>query len=366
MSGGLGAEPLRHGTRPQPGLLLVNLGTPDAPETGAVRRYLAEFLTDWRVIDVRAWLRYLLVFFFILPFRPRRSAEAYRKIWTPEGSPLLRHAEGLAEKLRARLGPEIPVAVGMRYGQPSIDAALDRLTEAGADRVVVVPLYPQFSASATGSAIEAVLRAAARRWNTPYLSVVPPFFDHPAFLQAVAERARPVLRDQEPDHVVLSFHGLPERQVRRSDLSGGAHCLQSPGCCDQLQSHNRFCYRAQCFATARLLTEQLGLSDDGWTLTFQSRLGRDPWLQPHTDRVLADLARGGVRRVVVLSPAFVADCLETLEELAIRGQETFQAAGGEELVLVPSLNASDDWADALLEIVQETAPYVRLREGRPA
>ena len=332
------------------GLLLVNLGTPDAPRTPEVRRYLREFLSDPRVFDMHPAKRALVLELFILPFRPSRSAEAYRKIWGERGSPLLFHGEDLAEKLRERLGPDTQVELAMRYQNPSIASALDRLRDAGADRIVVFPMFPQYSSAAWGSAVEKVFAEAASRWNVPALEVVPPFYDHPAFLDAQAAIVRRERARFDADYFLMSFHGLPERQVRKSDMTGGNHCLRD-GCCASIVPANRFCYRAQCFATARGIAQRLGLAEDRWEVTFQSRLGRDPWIQPFTDVRLLELARAGVKRLAVLSPAFVADCLETLEELAIRAREDFLHHGGEDLRLVPSLNSEPVWVDAILELV---------------
>jgi ferrochelatase len=334
------------------GLLLVNLGTPEAPRTPEVRRYLREFLSDPRVFDLHPAKRALVLELFILPFRPSRSAEAYRKIWSERGSPLLFHGEDLAAKLRARLGPDTRVELAMRYQNPTIAAALDRLRDAGADRVVVVPLFPQYSSAAWGSAVEKVFAEAGSRWNVPVLDVVPPFYDHPAFLDAAAEIARRERAGFDADYWLMSFHGLPERQITKSDLSGGRHCLRD-GCCASIGPANRFCYRAQCFTTARGIAERLGLAEDRWEVTFQSRLGRDPWIQPFTDVRVIELARAGVKRLAVMSPAFVADCLETLEELALRAREEFVHHGGEDLRLVPSLNSEEVWVDALLAIIGE-------------
>ena len=333
------------------GVLLVNLGTPDAPRTAEVRRYLREFLSDPRVIDMNPVGRAALLNLVILPFRPRKSAEAYAKVWTDRGSPLLVHGEALRDKVRERLGSEAPVELAMRYGRPSIAAGLRALKDRGVDRVVVLPLYPQFASATTGSTLERVYREAGRFWNVPDLATVPAFYDHPGFIRSFTGVGRPVLEAMKPDRVLFSYHGLPERQVLRSDQSGG-HCLRSGTCCDAIGEVNRNCYRAQCFATSRLLARGLGLGADQWTVTFQSRLGRVPWIKPYTDLVLADLPRQGVKRVAVFSPAFVADCLETLEEIAIRGRETFLRAGGEDLRLVPSLNDHPGWIDTVVELVR--------------
>jgi ferrochelatase len=337
------------------GLLLVNLGTPEAPETGAVRRYLREFLSDPRVLDIPAPARWALLELLILPTRPRRSAEAYRKVWTEEGSPLLVHGQRLAARLEAALGQRWVVALGMRYGKPSLESALQKLALAGARRVTLLPLYPQYASSSTGSTLERVYALAGKAWNVSALQVVPPFFDHPAFLDAWEEVARPVLAGARPDHVLFSFHGLPERHVRKSDVSG-RHCLHSADCCEAAVAENRWCYRAQCVRTARLLGEGLGLPKEQMTVCFQSRLGRTPWLKPYTDVLLGELAAKGVRRLAVLCPAFVADCLETLEEIGIRARADFLRAGGESLTLVPSLNAHPAWVRALVQLVRGAEP----------
>ncbi len=333
------------------GLLLVNLGTPDAPEEGEVRRYLREFLSDPRVLDISGPLRWALLELFILPTRPARSAEAYRKVWTAQGSPLLVHGRALAARMAEALGPTWAVELGMRYGNPSLRSALDKLSAAGARTLTLVPLYPQYASSSTGSTLERVYQLTGAAWNVPALRVVEPFFDHPAFIDAWVEVARPVLLEAQADHVLFSFHGLPERQVLKSDVSG-KHCLQSAGCCDVAVAENRWCYRAQCFSTARLLASRLGIAAEHSTVSFQSRLGRTPWLKPYTDLLLGKLAQQGVRRLAVLCPAFVADCLETEEEIGIRARADFLRAGGAALTLVPSLNAHPAWVRALVQLVQ--------------
>lgn len=336
------------------GLLLINLGTPDAPEPSAVRRYLREFLSDPRVIDIHPVGRFLLLELVILPFRPARSAEAYRKIWTERGSPLLFHSLDLAERVRERLGASWHVELAMRYGTPSIPAAMEAFRRAGVDRVVVLPLFPQYASSSTGSALEVVLGTAARQWNVPRVSVIEDFYDHAGMIEAFVAQGRPVIDELGADHVLFSFHGLPARQVQKSDDTG-RHCLIAEDCCARITTANRNCYRAQCFATARLLAERLGLGGDGYTVCFQSRLGRTPWIQPYTDHVLDQLAAAGKKRLAVFCPAFVADCLETLEEIGMRAREQFRAAGGEELALVPSLNGSELWADAVVDLVRRHA-----------
>jgi ferrochelatase len=336
---------------PRPlGVLLVNLGTPEAPRTGPVRRYLREFLSDPRVLDMPALGRAALLNLVILPFRPSRSAALYRKIWLPEGSPLLVHGAALRDALAKTLPPRYRVELAMRYGRPSIGAALERLADADVERVIAVPLFPQYAASSSGSALEEIYAQAGRRWNVPPLETLPPFYDDAGFVAAWVAVAKPALAVFEPDFVLMSYHGLPERQVRKSDPSG-AHCLASDTCCDTIGAANRFCYRAQCVATTRALGAALGLGAQQHGFSFQSRLGRTPWLRPYTDGLLPELAERGIRRLAVLCPAFVADCLETLEEIGIRAREQWRDLGGEDLLLVPSLNAHPKWVEALTALI---------------
>jgi len=336
------------------GLLLVNLGTPDAPETGPVRRYLAEFLSDPRVLDMPAIARFLLLYGVILPFRPKRSAAAYKKVWDPErGSPLLFHSRDLAEGVAARLGQSWTVALGMRYGRPSLQDALQQLIDAGCTRLFVLPLYPQYASSTTGSTTQALYELTARLAWVPPITVMPPFFEHPRFIEATVEAAADTLGRVRPAHVFFSFHGIPERQVQATDLSPDrSHCLASDACCERLTAANRGCYRAQCFATARALAERMGLSRSEWSIGFQSRLGRIPWIRPYTDDVLHELSERGVGPVVVLCPSFVADCLETLEEI---GMEAVSEYGEPGLHLAPCLNSHPVWVDAVAGLAREAA-----------
>jgi ferrochelatase len=342
-------------------LLLVNLGTPGGPSPAELRPYLREFLMDPQVIDVPTLQRWLIVHLLILPFRPRKSAEAYGKIWTPEGSPLLIHGRELAAKVQQRIGGAVHVALAMRYGNPSIAAALGELRERGVDRVVLFPLYPQYSAATTGSTVERVREEAEKVGLAGGLEVVPPFHDDPDYIECMAAIARPYVDRVRPELVFFSFHGLPERQILKGDRSG-AHCLQRTDCCARIDADNRDCYRAQCFASARLLAERLELPEEQRVVCFQSRLGRAEWIRPYTDEILADAASGGCRRALILSPAFVADCLETLEELGMRGAQIWKENGGELLQLVPCLNASDDWADAVVRIARLSGGTERDRE----
>jgi ferrochelatase len=335
------------------GLLLINLGTPDAPTTPAVRRYLREFLSDPRVIDINPVGRALLLNLIILPTRPAKSAEAYRKVWDDtRGSPLLAYSRELTAGVAAKLGGSWRVELGMRYGNPSIASALTALRSAGVDRIVVLPLYPQYAASSTATSVARVMELAGQTWDTVPLDFVPAFYADPGFLAAFAAVAAPALAQARPDHVLFSFHGLPERQIQKSDPSG-SHCLRDASCCNAITDINKNCYRAQCYFTARELASRLGVTD--YTVCFQSRLGRTPWITPHTDVLLDELAKQGKKRLAVLCPAFVADCLETLEEIGMRAREQFKAAGGDELTLVPSLNATPAWIDAVCAMAERHA-----------
>ena len=345
---------------PKTGLLLINLGTPESPDPADVRPYLREFLMDPRVIDVPTWKRWLIVN-MILIARPKASGEAYAKIWSEEGSPLLVHSRALVEKVARRL-PAVRVELAMRYGNPSIGTSLERLRSAGCDRIVAFPLYPQYSSAANGSSLEKVFAEASKLWNVPDIETIPPFYDDPGFIEACAAQARPVIERADPEKVYFSFHGLPERHVVKSDASG-SHCLSSADCCAHVVEANRHCYRAQCYATARLLGDRLGIPAEKRSVCFQSRLGRDPWIKPYTDKVLIEDARAGVKRAVILSPAFVADCLETLEELGIRAAEDWVAHGGERLDLVPCINSDDLWVDALLDFVRRHSRSIRDDQG---
>lgn len=335
------------------GLLLINLGTPDEPTPPAVRRYLREFLSDPRVIDINAVGRALLLNLIILPTRPAKSAAAYKSIWDPKrGSPLLYHSQDLAAGVREKLGDGWVVELAMRYGNPSIASGLEKLVAAKVDRIVVLPLFPQYATSSTGTAIARVMELATATWTVPALDFVPAFFDDAGFLGAFENVARPALDAAKPDHILFSFHGLPVRQITKTDTTG-THCFATETCCDSLANPN--CYRAQCFATARALASRLGIANEQYTICFQSRLGRTPWIQPFTDVEIDKLAAAGKKRLAVLCPAFVADCLETVEEIGIRARAQWQAAGGDELVLVPSLNATPAWIDAVAAIAERHA-----------
>lgn len=335
------------------GVLVINLGSPDSPAPSKVRRYLREFLSDPRVIDINALGRWTLLNLFILPFRPRKSGEAYEKIWTAAGSPLIQHTRVFTEKLKARLPADWDIDFAMRYGSPSIASRLDAMLARSPEKLIILPMYPQYSSAATGSSLEKVFSLLKDKWNVPAVRVVPPFFADPGFLDAVAAQGRPCLDSLKPDHILFSYHGLPERQIRKSESLEG-HCLKADdSCCATLTWKNNYCYRAQCFETSRQLAKRLGLAPSQYSVCFQSRLGRTPWIKPYTDMMVGELARQGKKRLLVFEPSFTADCLETLEEIAIRAQASFLEAGGEKLMLVPAVNSSDAWASAAADLVSK-------------
>ena len=329
------------------GVLLINLGTPDAPTPAAVGRYLREFLMDGFVIDVPAPLRWFLVNVLIVPRRKYQSARAYQKVQMPGGSPLLVHSRALAHSVAGELGDEYQVEFAMRYGNPSIPSALAKLKDT-TGQIIVLPLYPHYAESSFETAVVETRRRAKELGCS--VSFLPPFYDRPEFIDAFVLRIRETLAEQNSEHVVFSFHGLPERHVTKLHPE---HCLRSANCCDQISASNRNCYRAQCFATAGAFAQRLGLQEESYTVSFQSRLGRAKWISPNTEEVLSDLARRGKKRIAVACPSFVADCLETVEEIAIRGRDTFVAAGGTELHLIPSLNDEPAWVGAVAAMIRE-------------
>ena len=331
--------PFLHDRTPKLGVLLVNLGTPDAPTPAAVRRYLAEFLADPRVVEIPAVAWRPLLHGVVLRVRPAKSAQRYASIWTKDGSPLAVHTNKQRVLLSGSLGqrmkslgldPEgIVVEQAMRYGKPSVARGIDRLRAASCERMLVVPMYPQYAASTTGSVVDAVGAHLATLRRVPGLRVVDTFHDHPAYIGALAALVNEYwMKHGRPEHLVLSFHGLPKRSLTRGDP-----------------------YHCYCQATARLLARELGLESTQWTLSFQSRFGRGRWLEPYTASVLARLGAKRLRRVDVFAPGFVADCLETLEELAIEGKHTYQAAGGGDYDVIACLNEHPRWIAALADIV---------------
>ncbi len=326
------------------GLLVVNLGTPDAPTRGAVYRYLKQFLLDPRVIDINPLARNLLVRGIIAPFRSGKSAAAYRHLWTEKGSPLKFYGESLVAQLRVLLGDNFEVELGMRYQNPSIESALDKLTAAKVDRIVVFPLFPQYASATTGSVHEEVMRILSQKQVIPSVQMLSAYATHPPMIRLYAENARRFDLAQY-DHVLFSYHGLPQRQLRKADADN--HCLRSPDCCQTLTPTNQFCYSAQCYATTHAIAAELNLRQEQYSVCFQSRLGRDPWTQPYTIQTIENLARSGAKRLLVFCPAFTADCLETTIEIGQEYREDFLRWGGERLDLVPSLNDQPAWVEVV-------------------
>jgi protoporphyrin/coproporphyrin ferrochelatase len=342
------------------GVLLVNIGTPASTSVPDVREYLRQFLGDARVVDLNPWIKWFVLNVFILPSRPRESAEAYASIWDADrGSPLLYHTEDLAGKLQARVGDGFDVQVGMQYCEPNVYTAMENFRARGVDRIIVVPQYPQYASSSTGAAIEIVYRAAAKVYSTPYLHTVPAFFDHPAYIRAYADIIRRYVGDRcaNFDHLLMSFHGVPEQHCTQTDETG-LWCQAQADCCASIVQANRSCYRAQSFATARRIAAELSIPDGRYSIAFQSRLSAagPEWIKPYTDLEFVNLAKSGVKRLAVVVPSFTADCLETLEEIGIRGTEEFTGAGGESLQLIPCLNSEDVWADAMVDIIKDSCP----------
>ncbi|WP_161889083.1 ferrochelatase [Pontibacter russatus] len=333
------------------GVLLVNLGTPDTPNTPDVRKYLREFLLDPRVIDIPTIPRYALINGVIAPFRAPKSAKVYKQLWTERGSPLLYHGLDLQKKLQVALGDRYYVAFGMRYQSPSIKRALEELREQSVDRIIVLPLFPQYASASTGSVQDKVMEIVKDWWVIPSINFISSFCDDPGFIKSFAELGKQHMAQDNYDHVVFSYHGLPERQVLKGSDKG--YC-QLGACCNTYNKRNKYCYRAACFATSRLLAAELGLSEDQYTVAFQSRLLKDPWLRPYTDEVLKTLPAKGIKKVLAYSPAFVADCLETTIEVGDEFRHMFLEAGGEKWQLVESLNSEPMWVDAVKEMVLQS------------
>ena len=331
----------------QQALLLANLGSPASTSVADVRSYLNQFLMDPYVIDLPWFVRRLLVSLILIK-RPAQSAHAYQSIWWPEGSPLVAISRQLTEAIRP-LWNQGPVELAMRYGEPSIETSLRQLAGQGITNVTFAPLYPQFADSTTTTALVEAQRVIAQHKLPIKLSVLQPFYDQPEYLDALAESARPYLQ-QGFDHLLLSYHGLPERHLHKTDPTG-QHCLKTADCCQRAAGKVLdSCYRAQCYSVSNAFAARAGLRPDQWSVSFQSRLGRAKWIEPYTEARLNELAGQGVKKLLVMCPAFVADCIETLEEIGIRGREQFIAAGGEDLQLVPCVNSHAQWVDALAKI----------------
>lgn len=339
------------------GILLLNLGTPDSPSIPDVRKYLREFLMDGYVIDINPIFRFLLVHGIILRTRPAKSSEAYKKIWTDRASPLLYFSQDLAKLIQEQFSDTV-VELAMRYGNPSIESTLTKFKKNNVTSILAVPLYPQYALASTESSIQQIKLVAEKICPDIKINFYPAFYENPSYIEALSAIGATKLKEFRADYFLMSFHGVPERHVKKTDLTK-SHCLSSPNCCDKMTSANANCYRAQSYATARALAAKLNLPNEKWSVAFQSRLGVTPWISPYTDVVLKELAEKGVKRLAVYCPSFVADCLETLEEIRIRAREDFINFGGEDLMLVPSLNSEPEWVNALTEMLSkaETIEY---------
>lgn len=328
------------------GVLLVNLGTPRSPSPKDVFRYLIEFLTDGRVIDLPWFKRQCLVRGMIVPFRFRQSAKLYQQLWTEEGSPLLVHGNAVQNKLQVALGHDFKVVLSMRYQTPSINEGLEELQKAQATQVIILPLFPQYASATTGSVHQKVMDRVRNWQNIPSMTFVNSYPDHPLMIEAFCQRAQQHDHGSY-DHILFSFHGLPERHLQKGDILGGR--CQTEGCC--LQKKNSYCYKAQCMTTAHAIASKMGWSPDRYSICFQSRLGKDPWIQPYTSQVIQDAAQKGWKRLMVFCPSFVCDCLETTCEISHEYAAEFKRAGGQALDLVEGLNSHSVWIEALRQIV---------------
>jgi ferrochelatase len=321
-------------------VLLLNLGTPDAPTAAAIYRYLTQFLNDPRVIDLPSIIRWILINLFVIPKRYKNTLHAYQSIWTPEGSPLLVHSQAIQQALQQKL-IDHQVVLGMRYGKPSIEDALKQISDC--DHLEIIPLFPQYASAATGSALAQTLNLIQDRLAIPSIHLLRDFYQEHFFIQAQAARIKQVCQSHQIDHYVLSYHGLPTRHIQK--ICGDAVCTAA---CPQGKAQSA-CYRAQCFATSRALAQELKLTESQYSVAFQSRLGKTPWIQPYFDQLLNQLAAAGNRNIAVVCPSFIADCLETLEEINIRARQQWQSLGGDEFIFVPCVGAHPIFIEGLTQ-----------------
>ena len=332
------------------GVLIVNLGTPDSFSVPDVRKYLREFLMDGRVIDYPFIPRWLLVNLIIAPFRGPKSAKVYEKVWTKNGSPLKIYGLENEKQLQEALGDDYVVKLAMRYQSPSIEEAILAFQKLGLSKITVIPFFPQYASATTGSIYEKVMGWLKIFQIIPEVRFVNYFYNHPKFVKAFAIQGRKMMTKNDYEHFVFSYHGIPERHIRKGDCT---NTCQLGTCCNQIIDNNQHCYRAQCFATTRLLVKELGLKEGTYTTCFQSRLGKEVWIQPYTEELVKELPKRGIKKVLAFSPAFVADCLETTVEVGEEYKELFEEHGGEQWDLVESLNNSPEWIELLVELVKE-------------
>jgi len=331
-------------------VLLVNLGSPDSTEVKDVKRYLDEFLMDERVIDIPYWKRFLLIKGIILNVRPKKSAEAYKKIWWKEGSPLVVISERFTEKVKNKI--DIPVALGMRYGSMSMEKAFRELQEQNVTDVYLVPLYPHYAMSSFETVVEKAKDLLKDSFKEMKMDVMAPFYDKPDYIKVMAQHLSKELEGFDYDHILFSYHGIPERHIYKGDPTG-SHCKLNGSCCEIKSEAHKTCYRHQCFETTKGVVKELGLKEGAYRNSFQSRLLKDPWLRPYTDHELEAMPEQGVKKLAVITPAFVSDCLETLEEIAMEGKSEFLSFGGEDFKHISCLNDDDAWVEVMVEWIEK-------------
>ncbi|UAM98640.1 ferrochelatase [Polaribacter litorisediminis] len=332
------------------GVLLNNLGSPDSTELKDVKKYLDEFLMDGRVIDIDYWKRYILIKGIILNFRPKKSAKAYKKIWWDEGSPLVVISERFAEKVNHKT--DIPVELAMRYGSMSMEKGIKNLADQGVTEIFLAPLYPHYAMSSYETVVVQAEEILAEKYPHIILDTLPPFYNKPEYIKAMSNNIAHHLKGFEYDHILFSYHGIPERHIRKSDPTK-SHCKIDGSCCERNSVAHYTCYRHQCFETTKEIAKTLNLKEGTWSNSFQSRLLKDPWLKPYTDFELEKFPEMGKKKLAVITPAFVSDCLETLEEIAMEGEEDFMAAGGTHYKHIPCMNDNDDWVDVMVSWIDE-------------
>jgi ferrochelatase len=334
------------------GALLVNLGSPNSTSVKDVKNYLDEFLMDKRVIDIPYLVRAFVVKGIILNTRPKKSAEAYKKIWWDEGSPLIVLSERLHKKVQTQT--DIPVELAMRYGNPSIKSGIQKLANKGVTEIYLIPLYPQFAMATTETIVVLANQIIKKQFPNIKIIDVPAFYKQPDYIEALSNSIQKHLEKTQPDHLLFSYHGVPERHIKKSDVTK-SHCKIDGSCCNSPSAAHEFCYRHQCYETTKLVADKLNLNEDFFSTSFQSRLGRDPWLQPYTDKTIDDFAQNGVKNLAVVTPAFVSDCLETLEEIGMEAKHSFKENGGIDFSTIPCLNDDDAWVKTLASWINNFA-----------
>jgi ferrochelatase len=335
------------------GVLLVNLGSPDSTETKDVKSYLKEFLMDGRVIDLPKWFRTFLVKGIILNTRPKKSAKAYRKIWWKDGSPLIVLTERLQEKIQKKVS--IPVSIAMRYRNPSIHFGLEKLVKKGVNEVLLVPLYPQFAMATTETILVLAEEIRAKYFPEMKFTSLPSFYNHPDYVRVLANSIQEFLKDKDWEHLLFSYHGVPNRHIRKSDITK-SHCKMNEKCCFEDSPAHKYCYRHQCEKTTQNVAKYLDLTEGTFSTTFQSRVSiLGSWLRPYTDKTVEAFAKNGTKELAIATPAFVSDCLETLEEIGMEAAEDFEDKGGEKLHVIPCINDRDDWVNVMSRWIDEWA-----------